>query len=173
MLSPQRYEHSLGVRDTAVKLALRFGADPGKAELAGLLHDCAKNIPAEEALVLCERLGIELDEAERLNPALIHAPLGAELAQTEFGIHDEEIKNAIRYHTVGRAGMSLLEKVIYLADMIEPGRSFEGVEALRKAVEVSLDKALYEALKQSILHNAARGRIIHTGTVDAYNDLLK
>ena len=171
-LKPDRYKHSLGVCDEAVKLAKRYGANEEKAYLAGLLHDCAKGYPKKRQIELCEEYGVELDEASLSCPAVIHAPLGAEVARRDYGIEDEEILEAIRCHTVGKSGMGLLDKIIYMADMIEPMRNFEGVEKLRKMAYKDLDAAMLEAIKDGINFNLNKPSVIHPATIDAWNDLL-
>lgn len=170
-LDEKRYLHSLGVANLATELAKRFGENPDKAYIAGILHDCAKNIPEDEAKKLCEEFKIELNEVEKRNPALIHAPLGAEIAKRDFGVLDTDIYNAIKNHTVGREGMSILEKIIYVADMAEESRSFYGVVDIREALLEDLDKAVLMALKFSLKFNLERGNLIHTATIDAYNDI--
>lgn len=159
MLKPDRYRHSLGVRDTAVKMAEIFGADIKKAEMAGLLHDNAKNIP--NMWERCHDLEVELDEYERQNPALVHAKLGAETAKCEFGICDKDIINAIRWHTVGRENMSLLEKIVFVADLTEPGRDFPDAPYLRTLAFSNIDRAVYECVKSTIEINKKRGAVIH------------
>mgnify|MGYP004567336233 FL=1 len=124
-LRPKRFRHTLGVAYTAANLAAVHNADEDKALLAGLLHDCAKFYETEEQITLCEKAGIPLTETERLNPALIHGKLGAFYAETKYQVDDEEILSAIRYHTTGHPDMTVLEKIIYLADYIEPGRSMD------------------------------------------------
>lgn len=170
-LSNRRYTHSLGVADEARRLAKLYGEDEEKAYMAGLLHDCAKEI--DEPVKRCQDLGVELDDIMRLNKGLIHGPLGAEIARCDFGINDEEILSAIRWHTVGKAGMTLLEKIIYIADMTEENRDFEGVEKLREAVNSDLDKAILLDIGQHLQVLEKRGAIIHPNTILLRNDLNK
>lgn len=172
MLKPKRYEHSIGVCDTAVKMAKLYGADTEKAYVAGLLHDCAKGFDIDRQKELCTEYGITLDKITLACPAVIHAPLGAEVARRVFGVCDEEILNAIRYHTVARANMQKLDKIIYIADMIEPLRDFDGVDILRKTAKKDLDRAFLTALGQSIGFNLAKNAVIHPNTLDAWNDML-
>lgn len=172
MISRKRLIHSFGVRDVAAKLAKQHGFDMEKAVVAGLLHDCAKGFSEEEQLRLCEEYGIKLDEVTLACPAVIHAPLGAEVARREFGICDEEVLDAIRYHTVARAGMTPLEKIVYLADMIEPLRIFDGVNELRRAAYSDLDRAFLDALNKSISFNLEKNSVIHPDTLNARNDML-
>ncbi|MCI8514840.1 MAG: nicotinate (nicotinamide) nucleotide adenylyltransferase [Lachnospiraceae bacterium] len=121
-LNPHRFAHTLGVARTAEELAAAYGADGEKAYLAGLLHDCAKDIPDKDQIHRAKMAGLTLSEQELLSPALIHAKLGAYYARERYGVRDEEILNAIRYHTTGRPAMTLLETILYIADYIEPGR---------------------------------------------------
>ncbi len=164
MLKPERFSHSLGVRDMAVELAKIYGCDVKKAEIAGLLHDNAKNMP--DFMEKCKDLEVELDEIELQNPALIHAKLGAETAKCEFGVSDSEIIDAIRWHTIGRTEMSLLEKIVFVADLTEMGRTFPDVKMIRNYAKIDLDKALYECVKSSVRVNKKDNKPIHP---NAYN----
>ena len=156
-LSPKRLAHSLGVEETAEALALRYGADPEKAALAGLVHDCAKDLSEND---LCWRgllLHRRYEEWVEKNPALLHGPVGAIIARDDLGIEDEDVLLAVAWHTTGRAEMNTLEKIIYLADMIEPGRTFPGVEKLRAVAEEDLDEACLKALETVKLFVTGRG----------------
>lgn len=155
----------------AERMAGVLGADSKKAYVAGILHDIAKEMTGEELLHVCKTEGIKLSAVEENNTVLLHAPVGAHIIK-DLGIDDEEIINAVRYHTVGRAGMSLLEKIIYLADMIEPGRSFPEALELREIWEKDFDEAFTRSLKYSILWNVSEGKLIDKGTVDAFNDMI-
>lgn len=169
-LSKRRYIHSLGVADEAKRLAVLYGADKDKAYISGLLHDCAKEI--EEPIKRCRDLGVELDDMTLKNKGLIHGPLGAEIARLDFGIDDGEILGAIRWHTIGKAGMTLLEKIIYIADMTEKNRDFDGVEELRKAVSSDLDKAILASISQHLKVLEERGAEIHPNTILLRDDLI-
>lgn len=171
-LSEKRYAHCMGVCDEAVKIARKYGEDEEKAYIAALLHDCAKGFDIDTQIKLCNEYGIELDDITLKCPAVIHAPLGAVIAQKEYGIDDAEILVAIRVHTVGKENMSLLDKIIYIADMIEPNRSYDGVEELRKTAYEDIDTAFTAGLKQSIVFNAKRNKIIHPDTIIAWNYIL-
>lgn len=173
ILKPARYEHSIGVASTAVAMAGIYGADAKKAYIAGLLHDCAKNLTAEESAVKCEDLDVELDEYEKNQPQLIHAKIGAELVKSEFGVDDEEISSAIRWHTLGRSGMSVLEKIIYVADMIEPTRDFPGVEMLRKKAYVNLDSAVLACAEKTIEFNEKKGSRVHPNAYKIRDELKR
>lgn len=167
-LSLHRYTHSLGVVETAINMARAFGVDEEKAEIAALLHDCAKQIPHDEQIRLCYEFGILTDEIKEKQPGLLHADLGAYVAETEFGIEDKEVLNAIRYHTLARENMTSLEKILYLADIIEPNRKdFDGLEDLRKLCFLNLDEALLFGLDLSIGHVERKNGTLHPDTVKA------
>ncbi|MBE7037871.1 MAG: HD domain-containing protein [Ruminococcaceae bacterium] len=172
MLLEKRYNHSMMVKETAVELAHLFGADVKKAEIAGLLHDCAKNFTKEEMFELCKKYGINLDNISANQTGLIHAYLGAEMAKDLFEVDDEEIYDAIFYHTVGKPNMSLLTKIIYIADAIEPLRHYEGVERLRELAHTDLDKALVYQIDMTIKSVLKKGSLLHPNTVDTRNYYL-
>ncbi len=176
MLTDHRFIHSMGVMETAVKLAQLYGVDPEKAQVAGLLHDCAKQIDKTVQLAMCDELGLKLDSIKRENLALLHAELGAELAKTEFGVTDDDIVRAIRNHTLGRKNMSDLEKILYLSDMMEPNRrDYEGLAGLRTLSEKNLTEATLYGLELTIAHIERKGQVLHTQTMEAerfYRDLL-
>lgn len=161
-LDPHRYEHTLGVAYTAACLAMIYQEDVVKAETAGLLHDCAKCMTNEERIEICHKHHLEITEAEEANPFLLHAKVGSYLASKKFGIQDEDILNAILNHTTGRPGMSKLEKIIYIADYIEPGRKqAPNLPSIRKTAFQDLDKALLMILEDTLqyLHSVQ-------GTID-------
>ena len=170
-LKNKRIPHVLGTEQEAVRLAERYGADVEKARVAALLHDCTKKLNMEEQLALCEQYGIELDALEQKALKLLHTKTGAEIARDVFGA-DDEIYRAIWWHTTGHANMTLLEKIIYLADYMEPTRDFPGVEDLRKACYEDLDKGLLLGLEMSIEEMTAMGNPVHHATVEA-RDALK
>ncbi len=170
-LKPNRFIHSLGVRDESVKMARIFGADEEKAYIAGLLHDCAKRAQRSDEQELCKRLGYIPDNATAMCPPVLHAPLGAVVAEREYGVTDKEILDAIRYHTVARRGMTLLDKIVYVADMTEPGRDFDGVAPLRALAHEDIDKAFCEALRRSLIYNIDKGAVIHPNTLEAWNEI--
>lgn len=171
-LSAKRYKHSMGVSKTAVSLAERFGGDVNKARIAGILHDCAREVPRNILLQRAEAFGIVVGEVEQQEPVLLHAPVGAELARREYGIKDADICRAIVWHTVGGPEMTLLDIIIYLADFIEPGRSFPGVDKLRLLAEKDLDAALLAAYDQTLQYIVEKGGLIHPATVAGRNSLL-
>ena len=148
VLKPDRYEHSIGVAYTAAAMAMRYDADVQKALVAGILHDCAKCMDHEEQLKIIKKQGLPVTEFEIMNPKLLHAGVGAYLAEHTYGVRDEEILSAIRYHTTGRPDMTKLEKIIFLADIIEPNRRmFPEMEEIRRAIFEELDKGLVLTLK--------------------------
>lgn len=172
-LSEKRFKHSLGVAEEAERLADKYGTDKKKAYLAGLVHDVAKEIDTDSARnMLKDRFGIRVDPVTYNVPKLLHAPLGACLAQTEFGIFDAEILDAVKYHTTAKADMSLLTKIIYMADYIEPNRDFEGVEELRKQAYQDLDEAIITGLDYTISELLSDGKMFHPDTVHARNYLI-
>lgn len=171
-LSPKRFKHSQGVEETAVILAKRFAGDPVKAKLAGILHDCAKEVPKNILLQTAEASGIVLSDIERLEPVLVHAKLGAKMAQSEYGVTDAEILQAIALHTTGGPVMTLLDKIIYLADFIETGRDFPGVEELRLLAETDLDLAVLAACDQTIQFLLKERGLLHPATIEGRNALL-
>ena len=164
-----RYQHTLGVMYTCAALAMRYEYDIQKAELAGLLHDCAKCIPNGKKLKLCEKHNIQMTETERRNPFLLHAKLGAFLAMEQYGVHDKEIISAILNHTTGKPNMSLLDKIVYVADYIEPRRSkAENLPEVRKLAFLNLDKALYKILSDTLSYLDKGSGEIDEMTVKAY-----
>ncbi len=171
-LPERRYIHSLGVADEAKRLAEKYGADADKAYLAGLLHDCAKGIATSEQAAECDKRGVVIDEWTRKCPPVIHGFLGAEIAKTEYGIADEAVLSAIKYHTVGAADMTLLEKIIYIADMTEANRDFPGVEVLRKLVNESIDSAIKESIKQQLEFNMNKNVTIHPNMICLWNSII-
>lgn len=171
-LTDKRYEHTIGVMETAVQLAQRYGADIKKAEIAAIFHDYAKFCPKEEMkqLLLEEKVDARL---LHFHHELWHAPVGALLVQKEVGITDEEVLSAIRWHTTGRPGMTQLEKIVYLADYIEPGRRFPGVDDVRTLAALHLDKAVFAAVKNSILFLISKQQPVFPMTLDTYNDFIQ
>lgn len=166
-----RFKHSKNVAKEAVRLAKKYGADTEKAEIAGILHDATKESSEKEQLELIERAGIELSQLERSTHKLWHAISGAAFVQVELGITDEDIINAIRYHTTGRAGMSLLEKVIFIADFTSAERDYEGVDKMRKVADRDLDEAVLEGMSFTIADLAQRKLTIAPDTFMGYNEV--
>lgn len=171
-LRPARFRHSRDVCQTAVRLAERWNADIEKARLAGILHDCARNLKGPDLLKTAQEYGLMPNRLELMQPALIHAPLGALIAENRFGVKDADILQAIRRHTTGAPQMTILDKIIYLADCIEPGRSFPGAERIRDYAAKNLDQALLAAYEHSIQYVVANNGLLHPNTVEGRNFLL-
>lgn len=158
-LKEERYIHTLGVMYTAASMAMRHGADIQKSMTAGLLHDCGKYCDVNEQIRLCRKHNIELSDAELEVPALIHAKLGTYLARQEYGITDSEILNAITYHTTGRPSMTIIEKIVYLADYIEPGRKkIPGLSEVRAAAFDDIDAAVRMTAESTLAFLKRAGR---------------
>ncbi len=169
-LKNKRIPHVLGTEQEAIRLALHYGADVKKARVAALLHDCTKKLEMDDQMALCRRYGVQLDELEKNALKLLHSKTGAEIARDVFGV-DEEIYLAINWHTTGRAGMSLLEKIIYMADYIEPTRDFEGVDELRRVTYEDLDAGLEMGLSMTVEDMHRRGNPVHSATLAALDEL--
>ena len=170
-LSDARYTHSLCVADSAKELALRYGADPDAAYLAGLAHDVLKEQKKKDALQYFALHGILLTPVEAAAPKLWHA-MAAEIYLRQVYALPEEILSAVRYHTTGRAGMTLLEKILFTADFISADRDYPGVDDMRERAKVSLELAMEEGLRYTIEELARDDRPIHPDTVAAYNEIL-
>ena len=169
-LDKERYEHTLGVMYTAASMAMCHGADVEQALLAGLLHDCAKCIPGENKIKMCEKYHLNVSEVERENPSLLHAKLGAFLAAKKYHIEDKEIINAIASHTTGHPHMTLLEKIIYIADYIEPGRpELANMEEVRQLAFRNIDECLYRILEDSLEYLYRLSKPIDPMTEKTYN----
>lgn len=168
-LSEKRYYHSICVSQKAKAFAEKYGADVQKAETAGILHDIMKDLPPEQQLQKMKQYGIELSDVERSAQKLWHAMLGAAYIKNELHIDDPEILDAVRYHTTGRRNMSLLEKILFIADFVSDDRDYPGVEGLRRAAEVSLENAMIEGLAFTITDLAGQKKAIHPDTIEAYN----
>jgi len=172
-LKESRYIHSLSVSDTAIELAQRFNVDEQQAKLAGILHDCAREIPTSSLIEVAQKRQIKIGLIEEHQPILLHARLGAIMAQEKYGIDDNDILDAIRLHTTGSADMTDLAKIIYLADMIEPHRQYESVNRLRDLIKTSdLDTIMLNAFNDSLAFILQRGLMIHPQTILARNTLI-
>lgn len=171
-LPEKRYIHTIGVMETAIELAKKYGCDERKAELAGIFHDYAKYRPVEEMrqVIIKERMPQEL---LKFHSELWHGPVGAFLVKKEVGISDEEILHAIRYHTTGRPNMTVLEKVVFLADYIEPNRSFPGVEQVRELSKDNLNLAVLQAVSNTVQFLLKKNQLIYPQTIETYNDLQR
>ena len=169
-LKGKRVPHVLGTEQEAIRLAQRYGADVKKARVAALLHDCTKKLEMDEQMALCRHYDIPLNELEQKALKLLHSKTGAEIARDVFGV-DEEVYRAICWHTTGRAGMTLLEKILYLADYIEPTRDFDGVDELRRVCYEDLDAGLEMGLSMTVEEMHQRGNPVHPATLEALDDL--
>ncbi len=167
-----RYEHTLGCERADRKLAERFGGDPEKAGVAALLHDITKHLSPQEQLNLCEKYGIIPCTVEKSEPKMLHGKTAAAIAREEYGM-PEDICDAIACHTTGKHGMTLLDKILYLADYIEDTRDFPGVEKARELARTSIDRALLYCYDQTLTELVERGKLIHSDTVAAYNDMIR
>ena len=168
-LDPFRYEHTLGVAYTAMCLAMKYGEDLYKAEMAGLLHDCAKCYPDDVKLAKCEKYNISITEVERRNPSLVHAKLGAFLAMNKYGVTDMDIIDAILNHTTGKPAMTRLEKIIFVADYIEPRRNkAPNLDMIRRLAFEDLDQATCVILKSTLNYLKTREEAIDEMTLRAY-----
>ncbi len=172
-LGEKLYRHSLSVAEAAVSLAEHYGADTEKAKLAGLVHDYGKRYSKQDLIRKAELLELPLDRITKQQVKLLHAPVGAALLESELKISDPEIIRAVAYHTTGRRGMALLDKITYIADYVEEGRQFEGVEYIRKAAYCNLDQALLAAVDTAIRSILDRGLLLHPRSVDFRNSLLE
>lgn len=168
-LDENRYEHTLGVRYTCAALAMRYHYDLEKAQAAGLLHDCAKCISDKQKIKICQKNHIEISQAENDSPFLLHAKVGAYIAKKEYGIEDEEILSAIACHTTGKENMTLLDKIVYIADFIEPHRNTApNLEEIRALAFQDIDLAMYTILKNTLDYLKQKGKRIDPMTQVSY-----
>ena len=168
-LDRDRFEHSEGVMYTAAALAMRYGEDLEKAQIAGILHDCAKCIPDSKKLKICEKNHIEITEAEKSSPFLLHAKVGAYIAKEKYDIEDTEILDAIVCHTTGKPAMTLLEKIIYISDYIEPMRNkASNLEEVRKMAFVDLDETLFKILSDTLVYLEKSSKKMDPMTMQTY-----
>ncbi len=172
ILGEEKLEHSVNTSKVARKLAIKYDCDADKAEVAGLLHDCAKDLDYKTLEKMVFEYNIELDEIIRKIPKLLHPLVGAVIAKKEFNIQDPVILKAIKAHSTGAAQMSLLDKIIYLSDKIEPLRNMNGVEEVRKMAEINLDKAVLMALDMGLLYLISKDLLIHPISIEARNNIL-
>ncbi len=166
------YRHSVRTAETARRMAAKFGVDERRAYLVGLVHDCAKGLPDENLLKMATEFGLDIDEVELAEPYLLHARVGAHLARKKYGVSDESALKAVERHTLGAPEMSPLDKIAYIADMIEPGRSFPNLDAIRKLADEDLDECYVEAYAHTIEYLAKARRPIHPLTVSAWNAIV-
>ena len=169
LMKEKRFYHSVCVAKTAVELARKFGESEEKAYIAGILHDCRKEIDKEQMKKEMLASGFSVDEAELKTPKLWHGIAGAYYVRNVLKIEDDDILSAIRFHTVGRAYMSKLEKIVYLADMVSQDRDYPDVEKYRKIVFSGLDNAMFVMLQWTLMKTAETGGFIPASTVEAFN----
>ncbi|MEC9488551.1 MAG: bis(5'-nucleosyl)-tetraphosphatase (symmetrical) YqeK [Halanaerobium sp.] len=172
ILPEARFRHSLGVQQMAKKLAVRYGLNPKKAAIAGLLHDWAKIYSEEELLHLARKYNLRIDPIQEKIPQLLHGPVGSELLPIKFAIDDQEIRNAVKYHSTGRPGMTFLEKIIFIADYIEPGRTCDGISELRELAFFDLESAVVAAAGRTISYHLNKGDLLHPLTIYTRNYYL-
>ena len=169
--SEKRKIHTEGVRETAVKLAEKYGVDPSKAEIAALFHDMYRGVPVDVLNYYVKHM--KLDSKYINNANLAHGKIAAIIMERDYGVTDPDIINAVSFHTTGRAGMSQLEKVIYIADAIEPNRRYPGVDELRKAVWEDLDRACLMSINHTINYVSGQGHFLDPDTLMARDDFMK
>ena len=168
--SEHRFTHSLGVQYTSICLAMKYGYDLSKAELAGILHDCAKHYSAEKLIKICEKNKIPITDSERKSPFLLHAKVGALLAVDKYGVTDNTVLDAIRCHTTGKPAMTMLEKIVFVADYIEPGRNnAPNLDTLRQLSFENIDEAVLAILQQTLDYLKGKKQDIDQHTVETYN----
>lgn len=172
-LTPGRYRHVCAVRSCAARLAEKYGESVEEAELAGLLHDYARELPESELLAIGEARGLIVSEVDRWLPLLLHAPVGAVLIEEELGITNPRILEAVAWHTLGHPDMGRLAGIIYIADMIADGRDYPGLERLRRVAEEDLDRALLLGFSLSMSYCLEKKSLIHPQTVAAWNHFLR
>lgn len=171
-LSGYRYTHTLGCERAAIMLAKRFGGDEEKAAFAAILHDITKHLSKEEQLNLCAKYDIIPCNVEKREPKMLHGKTAAAIARDEYDA-PPDVYDAIACHTTGKAHMTLLDKILYLADYIEETRNFPGVEKARELAETNLDRALLYCYDQTLCDLIRRGKLIHSDTIGAYNDMIR
>ena len=168
-LTENRYRHTLGVTYTACSMAMVYGADLTQARMAGLLHDCAKCIPNSEKISICKKKNLDVTDFELEHPVLLHAKLGVYVARNQYGVLDDAVLDAIRWHTTGKPEMTLLEKIIFIADYIEPNRTKQPhLPEIRKAAFTDIDKCLYLILKDTVEYLSENPKSTDTMTNRAY-----
>ncbi len=172
-LTPKRFYHSLAVAKEALRLAEKYGADTKRAFLAGLLHDVCKDDEPNSQLQILNEFGIMIDTVTKNTRKLWHARAGAVYLKEKLGIEDAEIISAVQYHTTAKANMSLLEQILYLADFTSEERDYPGVDDMRKAVDISLEHAMREALIFTVVDLTEKGMAIHNDTMEAYREIVK
>ena len=171
-LSPARFKHVMGVRETAVDLAKRHGIDADQAELAALLHDCAKERPDDELLALAKRHGLEVDGHEQQTPGLLHGKVAPFVAAEQFGVSDETVFDAMRCHSTGAVEMGPLDQVLFVADFCEPNRPYTAAEDVRELAEHDLEAAVLEVMQFKLRKTLLKHQRVHPDSFHAYNALV-
>lgn len=171
-LSEYRFYHSKMVAKAAKELAMKYGVDAEKAELAGILHDITKEMPLNNQLQLLQDNDIMLDSVTKSNSQILHAVSGAVYCEFVLGVKDKEVFDAIRFHTTARANMSLLEKIVFIADFISDDRTYPDIEIMRQEAQKSLEHGMKYALSYVIGSLVERGRCVHPDAIDAYNEII-
>lgn len=172
LIDEKTYSHSLRVKNMAISLGEVYGADIEKLKIAAILHDCGKGLDHINLLKKYKAFDIILDDYMKNNKELIHGPLGAKIAKEKFSIEDQEVLEGIKYHTTGRENMSIIDKIIYISDYVEPNRDFKGVEVVRKLAFANLDQSLILAMDNTIKFLIDKKKIIHPNTIKARNSLM-
>ena len=173
MLSPKRYSHSVNVMDASVILAERYGENREKAALVGLVHDCARKLDKIETIKLCDKYGIIPDKIMQSQPELLHGIVGSHLARDLFGVACPRVLAAVAEHTMGREGMDKLSSIVFIADYIETGRKYPGVDGIRAAALKSLEEAIVAGLDNTIVYRIENGGILHPQTIATRNWALE
>lgn len=172
-LDDRRYMHSIEVMNLSMELAEKYGEDIYRAQVAGLLHDCAKCLSYDKMVEKSIEYNADVDDLMLAGGVLLHGPVGARMARYIFGIDDFDVLMAIKYHSTGRKDMTMLDKIIYIADYIEPGRAFSGIDKVRKMVYIDIDRAVLMAIDNTLDYILAEGKLIHPYTIDARNGILQ
>ena len=172
MIDAKRFKHSEGVEIEAVKLAKIYNEDIEKCRIAGIAHDCVKKMSDNELIEKAREYNIDIDEIQINFPQLLHGPVGAEYMRYNFDVTDKDILNAVYYHTTGRRNASMLEKIIYLADVIEESRDFEGIESIRNAAYKDIDRAIILSCNSTLIYIIKNDFLIHPLTLEFRNSLF-
>ncbi|MDK2866751.1 MAG: hypothetical protein PWP51_998 [Clostridiales bacterium] len=170
-LSKKRFQHSMRVAKLSKDLAKRYGVNPDKAYFAGLVHDIAKELDDETCLLYIEKANIRKDPSIEASPNLAHGEIAAYLLSSQFGVTDDAILNAVRWHTYGRANMTTLDKIVYLADIAEPKRQFDHIDELRKMIKEDLDAAIHYYFDLCVAYLSAKHQIVHQNTYEMLHTL--
>ena len=172
ILSEKRFLHCVMVAKKAEELAIKYGENPEIAKIIGVAHDIAKEMTEEEYFDYIEKNNIEIDDIEKENVFLLHAKVGADICKKKFGFN-EQMQNAIKYHTVGNVDMDNMAKIIYIADKIEDSRDYEGVEIAREKTDIGLDEGMMFLLVRGIKKSLDKNKLVHPNSVNVYNRLME